>query len=240
MLRTLLQPIRWLNRARRAVKYNHAKGYREAAYWEDRHRKYRGSFRAVASYEAEKDDRYPEQRRQLLELLHKHGVSFKGRCAVEFGCGNGFWGEVALEEGAEDYTGIDISPTAIDDCRSRIPTANFLTHHLGTDALAMDRTFDLVFSIDVTQHVVERDKLFRFLQDMERCAEPGSLIFCTSYLGEVDRQPGELTPGLAVNFVTVWSQATLEEGFAHSEFVDVHRFWDKSMLVFRRLELAAE
>lgn len=234
VLKTVLYPLRRIRWALRGQRYNTKEGYREDTYWEDRHRKFEGDFRAVASYSEEESFRYPRQRDQLLEILAKHDIKIEGRNAVEFGCGNGFWGGVMLSNGASSYTGIDISPTAVDYCRRTYPSGTFLRHHLGESQVNMSRTFDLVFSIDVTQHVVERDKLMRFLNDMQDCAEPGSLIFCTSYITDNEEEAGVRKKSMNVNFVVPWSVNSITAGFNQCELVQIHTFWDKSLLVLRK------
>lgn len=229
-LHPLLLARRWWS----AVRFNRPEGYREDDYWETRHRRYRGDFRAVASYDWEREKRYPEQRRQFLEILANHDVGL-GECdALEFGSGNGFWAGVLLEEGVRSYCGIDISRTAVEESARQFPRGHFLRHHLGTDPLTLERPHSLVFSIDVIQHVVERTKLLRFLRDMERVATPGSLVFCTSYLADQDGHPGDMTPGIAINFVVPWSLETIDAGFPESQRVAIESFWDKSMIVYRK------
>ncbi len=234
LAKTILYPVRvarWILRGR---KYNTQEGYREDKYWEDRHRKFEGDFRAVASYSEEEKIRYPKQQQQFLEILGAHNVSIAGRHAVEFGSGNGFWGGVMLEAGAESYTGIDISQTAVDFCKKQFPKGHFIRHHLGDSPVELDRKYDLVCSIDVTQHVVERPKLMQFLGDMQDCAEDDSLIFCTSYLTENEKEAGVRKKSMNVNFVVPWSVNAISEGFSNCDLVQVHEFWDKSLLVFKK------
>lgn len=234
LAKTILYPVRMARWALRGRMYNTQQGYREDQYWEDRHKKFEGDFRAVASYPEEEKVRYPQQQQQLWEILAEHNISIAGRHAVEFGSGNGFWGGAMLEAGAESYTGIDISQTAVDFCKKQFPKGQFIRHHLGESPVKLERQYDLVCSIDVTQHVVERSKLMQFLGDMQDCAENESLIFCTSYLTENEEEAGVRKQSMNVNFVVPWSIKALQEGFSDCELVQVHEFWDKSLIVFRK------
>jgi cyclopropane fatty-acyl-phospholipid synthase-like methyltransferase len=232
--KTMLYPVRVLRWALRGLKYNTKKGYREDKYWEDRHRKFKGDFRAVASYSEEESIRYPIQKEELLEILRKHNVAIAGRHVVEFGSGNGYWGGVMLEAGAASYTGIDISQTAVDFCRNRFPKGQFIRHHLGESPVKLERKYDLVCSVDVTQHVVERPKLMQFLGDMQNSAESESLIFCTSYLTENEFEAGVRRKSMNVNFVVPWSVKVISDGLSGCDLVQIHRFWDKSLLVYKK------
>jgi 2-polyprenyl-3-methyl-5-hydroxy-6-metoxy-1,4-benzoquinol methylase len=237
VMKAVLYPVRIVRWAIRGKKYNTQTGYREDKYWEDRHKKFKGDFRAVASYSEEVDDRYPRQREQFIQILKSHDFKIEGCRVLEFGCGNGFWGGVMLERGVAKYTGIDISPTAIEYCQHSYPKGNFVQHHLGSEHLSLNETFNLVCSIDVTQHVVEKPKLVQFLSDMKTHADPGSLIFCTSYIVE-QAQSGVRAQAKNVNFVVGWSMEDLKEGFAGCELVNTHEFWDKTLLVFRKPQIA--
>lgn len=232
--KVVLYPARLVRWALRGKKYNTRNGYREDKYWEDRHKQFEGDFRAVASYSEEERERYPQQKEQILKILAEHDVSIAGRNTVEFGSGNGFWGGVMLECGAESFTGIDISQTAVDFCRKHFPQGTFVRHHLGDSPVNLDRKYDLVCSIDVTQHVVERSKLMQFLGDMQDCAESDSLIFCTSYLTDIEEEAGVRRKSMNVNFVVPWSVKAISEGFNNCELVQVHEFWDKSLLVYKK------
>lgn len=232
--KAILYPVRVLRWVIRGRRYNTQEGYREDKYWEDRHRKFKGDFRAVASYSEEEEVRYPKQKQQLLQILGRHNLSITGRHAAEFGSGNGYWGGVMLEAGAASYTGIDISQTAVDYCRKQFPKGNFIRHHLGESPVKLDRKYDLVCSIDVTQHIVERAKLMQFLGDMQNCAESESLIFCTSYLTENEFEAGVRKKSLNVNFVVPWSVKAISEGFSSCDLIEIHKFWDKSLLVYKK------
>lgn len=233
-IKAILYPVRVVRWAIRGRKYNTQEGYREDKYWEDRHKQFEGDFRAVASYSEEEKLRYPKQKQQLLEILEVHNVSIAGRHAVEFGSGNGYWGGVMLEAGAASYTGIDISQTAVDYCQKQFPKGQFIRHHLGDLPVKLDRRYNLVCSIDVTQHVVERPKLMQFLSDMQNCAENGSLIFCTSYLTENEEEAGVRKKSMNVNFVVAWSVKAISEGFSNCDLIRIHDFWDKSLLVYKK------
>ena len=233
-IKSLVHPLRLARRYLLARRYNTHEGYREDLYWEERHRRYRGDFRAVASYDWEKDDRYPEQRRQFFEILEKHGVDVSAANALEFGCGNGFWCEALSSKEVASYRGYDISSAAIEECRTNWPQGEFHCAHLGSEPLEIKEISNLTFSIDVTQHVVERPKLVQFLNDMEHAAQPGSLIFCTAYLSPEDGNKKNKNSQLTVNFVVPWSEDTVRSGFPRSELIGIEPFWDKSLLVFRK------
>lgn len=87
----------------------------------------------------------------LNDLVRRHGI----RTVVELGCGDGR--QLALSEYPQ-YCGIDVSRTAVEQCRQRFstdPTKRFeVLGDLGPDERA-----ELALSIDVAYHLVE-DEVF--------------------------------------------------------------------------------
>jgi SAM-dependent methyltransferase len=236
--RAALAPARVAARLWGWLRYSRRGGYREDAFWEDRHRRYDSDFRAVAGSATDETERYPVQKRQFIEILDQAGCGLKGKRCVEFGCGNGFWGNVALEQGAPEYTGIDISASAVAAAQRNAPKGRFLCRNLAAEPVAFDTPFDVVFSIDVTQHVVERPKLMAFLANMQAAARPGGMVFVTSYTGWGDRPPPDREPlaGVvpSVPFVMLWDQPTIQSGLPACRLLRVCAFWDKAMLVFQK------
>jgi SAM-dependent methyltransferase len=79
----------------------------------------------------------------LLELLAPKSI-------VDVGCGAGTWLRVAREHGIDDVFGLDgpwVSTDALE-----IPPECFLATDLATPS-ALDRTFDLVLSLEVAEHL---------------------------------------------------------------------------------------
>ena len=113
------------------------------AYWESRYRSGRtsgaGSYNRLAQFKSETINRF----------VADHDIS----TVVEHGCGDG--NQLSLAEYPQ-YTGVDISSSALDLCRARFegdPTKVFAQpDQLGT-------RFDLSLSLDVIYHLVE-DSVF--------------------------------------------------------------------------------
>ena len=78
--------------------------------------------------------------------------TFAPTSALDVGCGHGAWLQAARELGVETVQGVD-GPW-IDTAALMIPTQNFTTHGLD-QPLDLDRTFDLVISLEVAEHLPE-------------------------------------------------------------------------------------
>ncbi|MGI9149607.1 MAG: class I SAM-dependent methyltransferase [Chloroflexota bacterium] len=72
------------------------------------------------------------------------------RSVVDVGCGLGTWLSVFREQGVDDVIGVDGEYVRTE--LLQIPSENFLRYDL-TRALILDRTFDLVVSLEVAEHL---------------------------------------------------------------------------------------
>jgi 2-polyprenyl-3-methyl-5-hydroxy-6-metoxy-1,4-benzoquinol methylase len=133
--------------------------YDPSKYWESRHAKHSDD-RAVANELEPEKHRYDEQRKQFLNFLKSEDIGLRGCKCLEFGCGNGFWAETLLSEGASKYHGLDISKTAIERCSAKkLSNASFTCQDVSTEPFETAEKYDVGFSIDVTQHIVDEQKL---------------------------------------------------------------------------------
>lgn len=130
--------------------------------------------RLRAFYDAEMSDRAsrpvaPERTRRLQSFLEV----LRGRTAtsvLDVGCGAGRDG-VVLRDAALDYTGVDLSASAIDVC------ATFGLDALRADAIALpfeDNTFDAAWSMSTLMHL-PGDDFGLALAELARVVRPGGL-----------------------------------------------------------------
>ena len=80
---------------------------------------------------------------------------------LEIGCGEGHQSEVLLRL-CDQLTGIDVSPTAIERARRRLPRATFAAGDLFAQPWAQERDrFDLVTACEVIYYMSDRPKFLR-------------------------------------------------------------------------------
>jgi SAM-dependent methyltransferase len=85
---------------------------------------------------------------------------------VDVGCGLGTWLRVCRESGVPETLGID--GDYVDRASLEIPASSFLSHNLNLP-VEFDRSFDLVISLEVAEHL-PRDAANKFVQTLTRLA----------------------------------------------------------------------
>lgn len=114
-------------------------------------------------------------------VLRKWRAGLSGRSVFDFGCGTGFFEDLAQSLGATQVGGIDVSSDAIRRLRAAHPERLYLEGNLAEDAepLARPRPFDLVTAIDVMFHIVDDAALDRILDALCACVASGGLLLVT-------------------------------------------------------------
>jgi SAM-dependent methyltransferase len=144
-------------------------------YWEQRYRVGEGS--GVGSY-----GQYADYKAEVLNrFVAEHGV----RKVADFGCGDG--NQLKLLNVVE-YLGLDVSPTAVEQCRALYRhdrSKTFLVNN-GLEALARVQAFapELSMSLDVVYHLVEDETYERYLNNLFEVSSRYVVIYSTN----VDRQ----------------------------------------------------
>jgi SAM-dependent methyltransferase len=137
------------------------------------------------------------KKRRVLDLVKALGLPRVGR-ALDFGCGNGVFTEV-LRHALPGWSvaGCDVSAVAVENARKRYPQCEFF---VSTDGGS--RTYDLVFSHHVLEHVDDIEATVRLLGSYAGpaaamlhilpCGNAGSLEhgLCVSRADGIDRGRG--------------------------------------------------
>lgn len=125
------------------------------------------------------------KRRRVASLMAGLGLRPTGR-ALDFGCGNGVFTAV-LREVLPGWriVGCDLSPTAIDNARSRVPGCDFAL--IG----ATRGPFDLIFTHHVLEHVSELEAV---VENLVSWLAPGGSMLHVLPCGN----PGSFEHGLCV------------------------------------------
>lgn len=95
--------------------------------------------------------------------------------ALDFGCGLGRLTRALLGYYREAY-GVDVSETMIRKAQAFSPECQFHVNEASDLSLFPDRTFDLVYSNRVLQHLPSAEAITKYVKEFFRVATPGGLV----------------------------------------------------------------
>ena len=156
--------------------------YDPRSFWIGRHEELAGDIRAVGNRGRsveENEAAYRKRARQLQGLLRRE--KFDGRSAIEFGCGIGIFSPIFTKRGI-DYSGVDISPRALEQARERYPAGNFIEANI--IRFKTDRRYDLVLTASVLCHMVDERHWRAVLKNMARTLSPKGIIVLAEGLAD--------------------------------------------------------
>lgn len=143
--------------------------YNAQKYWDERHEKYgfetlKGVGHAGLS-EAANYAWYEAAKYIFGGILEELKISKENGKILELGYGTGFYANILENAGYKNYQGVDISDIHIKKLEKRNPTyvGRFLKMDVGTEYFEC-KNCDLIFMIDVSQHIVNDQKMIFCLQ----------------------------------------------------------------------------
>ena len=148
----------------------------------------------------------------------------EGSKVLDVGCGNGKTVGALLEMGM-DVTGLDFSPSAIDQCVKAFGVkAKFTISNCEKMPFSND-TFDAVTAVHVLEHL-DVIQLADTVSEMRRVLKPGGMIFVRSFAIGDSRAEGKESDvrgnGISYKYYTVESMQEIFNGFEilNSERID--------------------
>jgi len=138
---------------------------------------------------------------------------FKPRSVVDVGCGDGTWLSVFVANGVTDVLGIDGSYVSVESLQ--ISPEYFIAKDL-KKAILLERTFDLVLSLEVAEHLPE-DCADRFAKSLTRL---GSLVL---FSAAIPHQGG--THHVNEQWPSYWIQKFRHHGYKVIDAMRSH-LWD--------------
>jgi len=111
------------------------------------------------------------------EIVLKLCGRLEGKTVLDYGCGDGKFTNTLVKANALKVFGIDISQNAIGFARKLVPMADFMVSNGGRLEYS-DNYFDVIFSLDVIEHIPDNDRE-SVLVELKRALKPGGKLILT-------------------------------------------------------------
>ncbi len=100
-----------------------------------------------------------------------------GKTILDFGCGNGvILKEMTVLNPEARYIGIDVSGTALEMAKKKLPTAVFYKVGDGEKIPLGDKSVDFIFSSEVLEHIYDVENA---VSELQRILKPGGKFLLT-------------------------------------------------------------
>ena len=145
----------------------------EKAYWIQRHEKFRGDPRSVGNMSRTVEQNLQAQDRGTGGICDLASMLFPRRTVLDLACGTGRVANKLIDLGFA-YTGVDISPTAIDEAGNTCPRGEFYVGDI--ISFSPERRYDLVLALHVFVHLVEDPDWEKALDVVTSSLKPDGLF----------------------------------------------------------------
>ena len=162
------------------ARYKRGADYEAEAYWRNRFERHGASLSGSGDESlGEEENRriYEKEAGAFFRALDAEKVDLTAARVLDVGCGGGFLAGLLHARGVRDYLGVDITEVLFDSLRER--WAGFAFEKADITASVPPGPFDVVFAIDVLQHVVNREKLDRAIANLAGCMADGALLLAS-------------------------------------------------------------
>jgi SAM-dependent methyltransferase len=159
------------------LKYKSDSRFEARRFWDDRFNRYGTSLRGAGMdglSEEENDRMYQEAARVLLKTFASQGAELATARVLEIGCGPGFYTRLMSANGVRSYVGVDITDVLFPKLKAEFPDFVFIKADVTADQLPGE--YDVIFVIDVLEHILTTDALDRALGNVQRVLAPGGLL----------------------------------------------------------------
>ncbi|MFC1563368.1 class I SAM-dependent methyltransferase [candidate division KSB1 bacterium] len=208
------------------LKYGKKDGYDATKYWNDRFSKYgynlQGAGDESKSVE-ENEEMYREAGAAFEKILEEEKIDFSGIRVLEIGVGSAFYTEILNSKGVKNYTGIDITDVLFDQHKNKFPDYKFIKCDITEDNV--EGEFDLIIMIDVSQHIVKKEKLISALNTIKKCIGDKGIYLIAPLTSESRKHHF---------YVHSWSPEFVKKHFAGYEFRDLEEFRGNRGLIIRK------
>ena len=124
---------------------------------------------------------YEEKKNIINGIIAKNKLTINENSkALEIGCGVGYWTEYLKSFNVKDYTGNDIAEISIKNLKQSYPDYKFIHGDISETELP-GNNFDIVFMIDVTQHITDDHKFNSAITNIWSSVKPGGHFFVTMW-----------------------------------------------------------
>lgn len=157
-------------------------------YWEDRLHKISGlegvGFKKLG--QSFNNWAYKVRKRVFTSELKKTGLDLSDRKVLDIGSGTGFYIQLWKELGVKNITGVDITPTSVENLKNTFPKDTFFQSDIGDINFNSENRFsqyDLISAMDVLFHIVDDQRFEQSIKNISSILKKdGYFVYSDNFL----------------------------------------------------------
>lgn len=157
-------------------------------YWEDRLHKISGlegvGFKKLG--QSFNNWAYRVRKKVFKNELVKSGLDLSGKKVLDIGSGTGFYIQLWKELGARDLTGVDITPTSVENLKKTFANDRFFQSDIGDvnfNSANQFEQYDLISAMDVLFHIVDDQRFEQSIKNISSILKKdGYFVYSDNFL----------------------------------------------------------
>jgi SAM-dependent methyltransferase len=166
------------------------KSFNPDNYWEDRLHKIGGlegvGFKKLG--QSFNKWAYKVRKHVFLKQVKKLGVNFKDAAVLDIGSGTGFYIQAWRELQVKNITGVDITPTSVENLKKTFPSHQFFQSDIGNVNFNINNqfsTYDLISAMDVLFHIVDDKRFEQAVKNISSITKKGGyFVYSDNFINQ--------------------------------------------------------
>ncbi|MEO0095522.1 MAG: class I SAM-dependent methyltransferase [candidate division WOR-3 bacterium] len=211
--------------------YRKRDDYDAERFWRDRFTRYHLSLRGAGNVnltEEENRNMYKNSAKIILDLLKKINIDIVSAKVLEVGCGTGFYARLLYDHGLKDYCGLDITDVLFSALKEILPSYKFVKGDITKEGI--EGSFDLILMINVTEHIVNPQKLSIAMRNVDKCLVDEGIFIVGAIMRESKRH---------LFYVRYWSIDDIKKRLPEYELLALEPFQNGYICAFKKIKLGA-
>jgi 2-polyprenyl-3-methyl-5-hydroxy-6-metoxy-1,4-benzoquinol methylase len=208
------------------IRYGIGKHYHAEKYWHDRFKKFGMSLQASGNRqktEEENESFYRATTQSFLSIIEQERIVLSESRILDIGCGTGYYTRFCNQQGAVDYTGLDVTDILFPALQRIYPDYRFVKQDLTREPIR--GMYDCILMFDVIEHITDAASLAYTMH---------SILNVLSETGVFILAPIMDKPSMKLSYVRYWTMQELEPLFAGYRIATSMPFPDGTIIAVRR------
>ncbi|MCK5211441.1 class I SAM-dependent methyltransferase [Candidatus Parcubacteria bacterium] len=212
-------------------RYGRKNDYDAERYWQDRFDKYGDSIVGVGNEgldEKSNQEVYKATARQFERIIKDKKINLSEARILDAGCGNGFYTDLLLTQGAVNYQGVDITDALFPKLVKSFPKFKFTKLDISSENISknINKKFDLVICIDVIEHIVNQDKFDFAIKNLLGSLAPGGILMLSPVMEKSKKR---------LFYLRSWSRSDIVPLLGDNFQYELKPYRGKEMMIIKKV-----